>query len=254
MSPTHHVVVIGAGPAGLSTALSLRDRGRRPVVVEKSGQVAAAWRGRYDRLKLNTGRQFSQLPGRPYPKGTPAFPTRDQVIAHLERHSCEDGIDLRLNTEVVRIDARPDGWWSSDDVAGGADAAEHHVAQRARRASGRRDRQPALSRPAAIRGRDQPHRPPAGHRRPHRVRPAHSGGGAVHAAEATTCRSFAGRSGRDRRDSGRIHRGSRGGWPGGSANRGTSTRAPGQGPESGYRGAPRTRRCLRPRSTLSAKP
>jgi cation diffusion facilitator CzcD-associated flavoprotein CzcO len=107
---TQHVVIVGSGPAGLSTALSLRDRGRPSLVVEKAGQVAAAWRGRYDVLKLNTGRQVSHLPGRRYPKGTPLFPSRDQVIDHLERYAREDGIDLRLNTEVTRIDSVTGGW------------------------------------------------------------------------------------------------------------------------------------------------
>ena len=69
-----------------------------------------SWRGRYDRLKLNTGRPFSHLPNRPYPKGTPMFPHRDDVIAHLERHAHEDGIELRLGTEVHRIDRRARGW------------------------------------------------------------------------------------------------------------------------------------------------
>src|SRR5882762_10289078 len=78
-----HVVVIGAGPAGIAMAISLQDCGIRPLVVDRAGEVAASWRTRYDRLKLNTGRQFSHLPGRPYPKGTPTFPTRDQVIAHF---------------------------------------------------------------------------------------------------------------------------------------------------------------------------
>ena len=110
MSGTRHVVIIGAGPAGLSTALSLRDRGLRPLVVDRAGEVAASWRGRYDRLKLNTGRQFSHLPGRRYPEGTPTFPSRDQVIAHFERHSREDGIDLRLGTEVTRIESGPGSW------------------------------------------------------------------------------------------------------------------------------------------------
>jgi cation diffusion facilitator CzcD-associated flavoprotein CzcO len=103
-------VIIGAGPAGVSAALSLKDRGLRPVLVDRADNVAASWRSRYDRLKLNTGRQFSHLPGRPYPQGTPLFPTRDAVVEHLERHAHEDGIDLLLNTPVRRID-RDHGRW-----------------------------------------------------------------------------------------------------------------------------------------------
>jgi hypothetical protein len=104
------VVIIGAGPAGISAALSLRDLGTRSLVVERGGEVAAAWRGRYDRLKLNTGRQFSHLPARRYPKGTPVYPSRDQVVGHFERHVREEGVELRVNTAVERIDRHRSGW------------------------------------------------------------------------------------------------------------------------------------------------
>lgn len=36
------VVIIGAGPAGIAMAISLQDRGIRPPVVERAGEVAAA--------------------------------------------------------------------------------------------------------------------------------------------------------------------------------------------------------------------
>lgn len=91
-------------------ALSLRDRGVRPLLIDRADHVASSWRRRYDRLKLNTGRPFSHLPNRPYPKGTPMFPTRDDVVAHLDRHAREDGIQLRLGTEVQRIDRTRDRW------------------------------------------------------------------------------------------------------------------------------------------------
>jgi cation diffusion facilitator CzcD-associated flavoprotein CzcO len=104
------VVIVGAGPAGISAALSLKDKGIRPLIVDRADAVAASWRGRYDRLRLNTGRQFSHLPGRRYPKGTPLYPTRDDVVAHLDRHAREDGIELHLNTTVERIDRRCPGW------------------------------------------------------------------------------------------------------------------------------------------------
>ncbi|BBY21796.1 hypothetical protein MSTO_20010 [Mycobacterium stomatepiae] len=104
------VVIIGSGPAGISAALSLRDVGIPSLVVERAAQVAAAWRGRYDRLKLNTGRQFSHLPGRGYPKGTPVYPSRDQVVEHFERHARAPGVELRVNTEVKRINRESSGW------------------------------------------------------------------------------------------------------------------------------------------------
>jgi cation diffusion facilitator CzcD-associated flavoprotein CzcO len=109
MEEIDDVAVIGAGPAGVAIAVSLRDRGVHPIMIDKS-DVAASWRNRYDRLKLNTGRQFSQLPLRPYPAGTPLFPTRDDVVSYYDRHAREAGIELRLGTEVQRIDRADDGW------------------------------------------------------------------------------------------------------------------------------------------------
>jgi cation diffusion facilitator CzcD-associated flavoprotein CzcO len=104
------VVVVGAGPAGIAGALALNDVEVHPVVLDKADQVASSWRGRYDRLRLNTCRPLSHLPKRPFPKGTPMFPTRDQLIEHVERHAREEGIDLQLGTRVERID-HEDGTW-----------------------------------------------------------------------------------------------------------------------------------------------
>jgi cation diffusion facilitator CzcD-associated flavoprotein CzcO len=117
----HQVVIVGAGPAGIATALSLHDRGVDALLVDRGDQVGWSWRNRYDRLRLNTGRQFSHLPGRPYPKGTPTYPTRDQVVAHFERHVRDAGIALRLGTEVRRIDRHGGGWrltTSTGDIDG----------------------------------------------------------------------------------------------------------------------------------------
>lgn len=106
----HPVVIIGAGSTGVAAAVSLKDRGVRPLVLDRADEVASSWRERYDGLKLNTGRPFSQLPDRKYPKGTPMFPSRDEVIEYVDRHAHEDGIDLRLGTKVDRIEQNPPGW------------------------------------------------------------------------------------------------------------------------------------------------
>lgn len=39
------------------------------------------------------------------------FPSRDQLVEHVERHAGEDGIELKLGTRVERID-RADGGWA----------------------------------------------------------------------------------------------------------------------------------------------
>ena len=102
------VVLVGAGPTGIAAALSLRDRGVKVVVLDRAEQVASSWRTRYDHLKLNTGRQFSHLPKRSYPRGTPTFPSRDQVVEHIERSA--SGLDIRFKTTVERIDRGSGGW------------------------------------------------------------------------------------------------------------------------------------------------
>jgi hypothetical protein len=42
------------GPSGVAAAVSLRDRGLHPLLMDRADEVGASWRRGYDRLKLNT--------------------------------------------------------------------------------------------------------------------------------------------------------------------------------------------------------
>ncbi|MET0615073.1 MAG: NAD(P)/FAD-dependent oxidoreductase [Thermoleophilaceae bacterium] len=108
--PEPQVAVVGAGPAGVAAAVALKDRRLRPLLIDQADEVASTWRARYDRLRLNTCRPYSHLPGRRFAKGTPMFPSRDQLVAHLDHHAREDGIDLQLGTNVDRIERSNGGW------------------------------------------------------------------------------------------------------------------------------------------------
>ena len=104
-----HVVIAGAGPAGLAAAGAIRRAGLDPLVVEQADAVAASWRGRHDHLRLNTHRAFSHQPGARIPRRYGSYPTRDDYVAYLQEYSA--GMRLRLGTRVHRID-RTDGGWA----------------------------------------------------------------------------------------------------------------------------------------------
>jgi putative flavoprotein involved in K+ transport len=118
-------VVIGAGPAGLAAAAELRRRGVRAVVFDQADAIGASWRGRYDRLRLNTSRWFSTLPGARFARGTGTFPGRDEVVAYLEDYAERRQLDVRLRTRVERIDPSATGW--TVRTSGGDLEAEHVI-------------------------------------------------------------------------------------------------------------------------------
>jgi putative flavoprotein involved in K+ transport len=103
------VAVVGAGQAGLAIGWHLRRQGRRFVVLERAGHVAPAWRERWDSLTLFTPRRYSALPGLPFPGEPDGYPTRDEVIAYLERYAESFDLPVGLNSNVERLDRDDDG-------------------------------------------------------------------------------------------------------------------------------------------------
>jgi putative flavoprotein involved in K+ transport len=107
---THEIVIVGGGSAGLATAALLRGRGLHPVVLEAGPEAGAAWRGRYDRLRLHTPRLLSGLPGMRIPRRFGRWVARDDLIEYFRRYSERHDLDLRTDAGVERIDRDGDGW------------------------------------------------------------------------------------------------------------------------------------------------
>lgn len=110
MDPTPDVVIIGAGPAGLACAATLRAAGLRATVLEKASEVGAVWRRHYDRLHLHTDRNRSGLPGMPMPSSYPLYPSRAQMVAYLESYATRFEIDPVFDAEVSRITREGPQW------------------------------------------------------------------------------------------------------------------------------------------------
>ena len=118
------VVVIGAGPGGLAAAAMLQRAGFQVLVLER-GDVAAAWRSRYDRLHLHTVRWLSCLPGYPMPRSYGKWPSRDRVIEYLQRYAERAALEVRTGVEVQRLDRTGEAW--NVVTAGGVIEAERVV-------------------------------------------------------------------------------------------------------------------------------
>src|SRR5258708_36657064 len=103
MTPNPDAVIIGAGPAGLACAVTMRGAGLNVIVLEKADRVGAVWRRHYDRLHLHTDRNHSGLPGMAMPTAYPAYPSRAQMVAYLESYAARFGIKPAFNIAVSRI-------------------------------------------------------------------------------------------------------------------------------------------------------
>jgi putative flavoprotein involved in K+ transport len=103
------VAVIGAGQAGLTIGYFLERQGGRFVILERAGEIAPAWRERWDSLTLFTPRRYSALPGMPFPGDPDGYPTRDEVIAYLERYAETFELPVELNSDVERLERGDDG-------------------------------------------------------------------------------------------------------------------------------------------------
>ena len=101
----YEVVVVGAGQAGLAIGRELARAGRRFVILEAGSAVGSAWRERWDSLVLFTPRRYSGLPGMPFPGDPDGYPTRDEVVAYLERYASELELPVRLDSPVRSLRA-----------------------------------------------------------------------------------------------------------------------------------------------------
>ena len=110
------VVIVGAGPAGLSAAATLRAHGIDATIIER-GRVGEPWRARYDRLHLHTIRSLSHLPGYRIPRDFGRWVARDQFVQYLEQYAAHHRFEPRFGVEATRID-RDNGHWSVRTTAG----------------------------------------------------------------------------------------------------------------------------------------
>jgi putative flavoprotein involved in K+ transport len=83
----------------------LARQGRRFAILDGADSIGAAWRDRWDSLILFTPRRYDALPGLAFPGDPDGYPTRDEVIAYLERYATTFELPVELGSAVRSLTA-----------------------------------------------------------------------------------------------------------------------------------------------------
>lgn len=102
------VIVVGGGQAGLAIGYFLARQGRRFAILEAAEEPAAAWRARWDSLRLFTPVHYSGLPGMSFPGDPDGYPGRDDVVAYLTEYASQFALPVVFGSRVRAI-RRADG-------------------------------------------------------------------------------------------------------------------------------------------------
>src|SRR3954464_5263177 len=110
MTAHHDGVVVGGGQAGLAIGYLLAREGRQVTILEAADAPAAAWRARWDSLKLFTPVRYDSLPGRAFPGDPDAYPGRDDVVAYLTDYARDFELPVELDSTVRAVRRGEDGY------------------------------------------------------------------------------------------------------------------------------------------------
>jgi putative flavoprotein involved in K+ transport len=97
------VLVIGGGQAGLAMGHQLAHRDLSFQIVDAGPEIGAAWRSRWDSLRLFTPGRYDNLPGLPCPAAADAYPGKEDVADYLAAYAAQFQLPVRLDTTVTAL-------------------------------------------------------------------------------------------------------------------------------------------------------
>jgi putative flavoprotein involved in K+ transport len=96
-------VVVGAGQAGLATGYHLKRLGVDHLLLDENEEVGAAWRNRWDSLRLFTPGRYNRLPGMSYPGPPNSLPGKDDIADYLKAYAARFELPVRTGVRVNQL-------------------------------------------------------------------------------------------------------------------------------------------------------
>ncbi|XP_022010584.1 probable indole-3-pyruvate monooxygenase YUCCA10 isoform X3 [Helianthus annuus] len=106
-------IIVGAGPAGLSTAASLHKLSIPYIILEREDCIASLFNKKaYDRLHLHLAKQFTHLPHFPIPATFPTYISRSDFLKYLDQYAAHFNItpEFRNNVKFAKYDEDMKKW------------------------------------------------------------------------------------------------------------------------------------------------
>ena len=97
-----------AARPGWRSATSWPGTAAASPILEAADAPAAAWRKRWDSLKLFTPVRYDSLPGLAFPGEPDSYPGRDEVVDYLTRYAEHFNLPVELGSEVLSVRAGDD--------------------------------------------------------------------------------------------------------------------------------------------------
>ncbi len=110
MNQRIETVVIGGGQAGLATGYHLKHLRLEHVILDENEEVGAAWRNRWDSLKLFSPTPYNNLPGMPCPGDAKSYPAKDDIANYLVAYADRFELPVKNGVKVKKVSMDGDNY------------------------------------------------------------------------------------------------------------------------------------------------
>jgi dimethylaniline monooxygenase (N-oxide forming) len=118
------VAIIGAGPAGLTSAKYALENGLLPTIFEKSNDVGGLWsrsssnKAVWDGLYSNISYYTEQFSDHPWPTGSLMFPSAKDLYIYLKSYAKRFLLEdiTRFNNKIELVEQQGDKKWRINSI------------------------------------------------------------------------------------------------------------------------------------------